>query len=146
MADLNKLNLPVMNQTTGEVTYQEFDLPGGGSGGVSEVILSLQSDNGYVDGILQYRKFQKLMVDGVEKGIVNNSVNFKKTVTLSASQDTEVIFYDSMIGSDAAIDVYTSNSELEYKSITNSGNGYVTVTFEKQSSASSVTVQIYVRN
>lgn len=67
-----------------------------------------------------------------------------QSVTLSTSQDVTVTFTDATITSDSAIDVYTTDPDLTYMTMSISA-GSCSITFEKQESASTITVRIYIK-
>lgn len=90
----------------------------------------------------------KTMLDvvGAVKEYVDEKVvtAINTDVTLSTSNEVTTTFTNSAITTDSAIDVYTSNPNLTYKTMSIT-TGTCTITFDKQSSASTISVKIYIK-
>ena len=89
-------------------------------------------------------RYQRILIDGNEAAIVAGSRYMEQSITLSTSNEVTATFTNSAITNSSAIEVMTSDPNLGYKTM-NIADGTCTVTFDKQSSASTVTVRIYIK-
>ena len=89
-------------------------------------------------------RYQRLVVDGTPAGAIAGSTYLEQSVTLSTSADVTTTFNNSAITANSAIDVYTTIPTLTYKDM-NISAGSCTVTFDKQDTASTITVRIYIK-
>lgn len=88
-------------------------------------------------------RYQRVNVDGTYYE-VDGSKYMETTMTTSTSADVTVTFTSNEITANSLIDIYTTQQDLNYDTLTIAA-GSCAVTYGKQASAETVSVRIYIR-